>query len=298
MKNIGDHKIGTCALCKKENCALENSHIIPKFVFRRIIKKSATGFMRNPFDPNQRLQDGDKQYLLCGECEDLFNISETLFANKIFHKYKEGNLKEFEYEEWLDFFISSVNWRNLYLDLIGFKSDTSITKGILEFLICSEEVLRDYLLGRRKDISNIENHIFFFDDIESTTDKEIADAEPHSFFRHSSFGYTVICKDYDGYYIISNISGIIICTILKKSKIEEWENTFVKIDSGNFKVKNQKIKSPVMGDIMEHMKESRAAQHKINKEQSDKILNAIKKDPQKFIKSEMYKNNLLDKKLK
>ena len=290
-----EEKIGTCALCKKENCVLELSHIIPKFVFRRIVKKSVTGFMRNPFNPDERIQDGDKRYLLCGNCEDLFNVSETLFANKVFHLYKAGSLKEFKYEEWLNFFISSVNWRNLYLDILGFKENKSISKERLDILIKSEEILRDYLLGKRKDISEIENHIFFFDDIKSTSDDKIADDEPHSFFRHSSFGYTLICNDYNGYYIISNISGILICTILKKAAIEEWANTYVKIESGIFNVHNQKIKSPVMGDIMEYMHESRSAQKKISKEQSDKIVNAIKKDPKKFMDSEIYKNRLLDK---
>jgi hypothetical protein len=290
-----EEKIGTCALCNNENCILELSHIIPKFVFRRIVKKSVTGFMRNPFNPDERIQDGDKRYLLCGNCEDLFNVSETLFANKVFHLYKAGILKEFQYEEWLNLFISSVNWRNLYLDILAFKENKSISKERLDILIKSEEILRDYLLGKRNDISDIENHIFFFDDIKSTSDDKIVNDEPHSFFRHSSFGYTLICNDYNGYYVISNISGILICTILKKATIEEWENTYVKIDSGIFKVQNQKIKSPVMGDIMEYMHESRSAQKKISKEQSDKIVNAIKKDPKKFINSEIYKNRLLDK---
>ena len=145
-----EKKIGTCALCKKENTILEESHIIPKFVFRRIIKKSPTGFMRNPLNPNERLQDGDKQYLLCGDCEDLFNVSETLFANKVFHLYKAGNLKEFKYEKWLNFFISSVSWRTLYLDILDYKSKNSIPKKSLDVLNQSEEILRDYLLEEEK----------------------------------------------------------------------------------------------------------------------------------------------------
>lgn len=215
--------VGTCALCKEQNVILEESHIIPKFVFRRIMKKSVTGFMRNAFNPNQRVQDGDKQYLLCGNCEDLFNTCETKFANNVFYPYKKGKLKEFEYEEWLNYFISSVNWRNLYLDILDFQANKSLATEKLDTLIRNEEILRDYLLGRRNDISKIENHIFFFDDIKRT-DKVIADADPHTFFRHSSFGYTVICNDFNGYYVISNLSGILICAILEKSSIENWEN--------------------------------------------------------------------------
>lgn len=292
--------VGTCALCKEENVILEESHIIPKFVFRRIMKKSVTGFMRNAFNPNQRVQDGDKQYLLCGNCEDLFNTCETKFANKIFHPYKEGKLKDFEYEEWLNYFISSVNWRNLYLDILDFQANKSLATEKLDTLIRNEEILRGYLLGRRNDISKIENHIFFFDDIKRT-DKVIADADPHTFFRHSSFGYTVICKDFNGYYgyyVISNLSGILICTILEKSSIENWENTYVNVGKGKFEVKNQKLKSPVIGDIMDYMHESRKAQKKLSKEQQEKILKTIQNNPQKLINSEIYKNKLLDRNLR
>ncbi|ACD23010.1 conserved hypothetical protein [Clostridium botulinum B str. Eklund 17B (NRP)] len=291
------NNIGTCALCKKTNTILEKSHIIPKFIFRRIVKKSATGFMRNPFNPDERIQDGDKQYLLCGECEDLFNVSETLFANKIFHGYKGGKLKEFQYEKWLNFFITSVNWRTLYLDIQGFKNDNSITKENLKVLMEDEEILRDYLLGKRNDISDMENHIVFFDDVK-LADKQTSMSEPHSFFRHSSFGYTYISHDYNGYYVITNLSGILICTILKKSKIERWENTIVKIDKGNFRIENQKVKSPVMDDIFEYMKESQEAKKNISKEEIDKVINIIKRDPEKFMNTEIYKNHLLDEKLK
>ncbi|GLH64483.1 hypothetical protein [Parageobacillus sp. G301] len=289
--------VGTCALCKEQNVILEESHIIPKFVFRRIMKKSVTGFMRNAFNPNQRVQDGDKQYLLCGNCEDLFNTCETKFANNVFYPYKKGKLKEFEYEEWLNYFISSVNWRNLYLDILDFQANKSLATEKLDTLIRNEEILRDYLLGRRNDISKIENHIFFFDDIKRT-DKVIADADPHTFFRHSSFGYTVICNDFNGYYVISNLSGILICTILEKSSIENWENTYVNVDRGKFEVKNQKVKSPVMGDIIDYMNESRKAQEQLSKEQQEKILKAIQNKPQKLINSEIYKNKLLDRNLR
>lgn len=39
-------------------------------------------------------------------------------------------------------------------------------------------------------ILDIENHIFFFDDIKETNDVHFVNLDPHSFFRYSSFGYT------------------------------------------------------------------------------------------------------------
>ena len=70
------------------------------------------------------------------------------------------------------------------------------------------------------------------------------------------------------------------------------------INKGNFKVEKQKIKSPVMGDIFKYIEESRNSPKKISKEQSDKIVNALKKNPTKYINSEIYKNKVLDKHLK
>lgn len=65
--------VGTCALCKSQNIILQDSHIIPKFVSRRLIKKSITGFLRQASNPNKRLQDGDSTYLLCADCEQKFS---------------------------------------------------------------------------------------------------------------------------------------------------------------------------------------------------------------------------------
>lgn len=57
-----------CALCR-ENKELELSHIVPKFVIR-YLKKTSTGAIRNMENPNKIAQDGEKHYLLCGDCED------------------------------------------------------------------------------------------------------------------------------------------------------------------------------------------------------------------------------------
>ncbi|MGG3737790.1 hypothetical protein [Aeribacillus pallidus] len=63
-------------------------------------------------------------------------------------------------------------------------------------------------------------------------------------------------------------------------------------------MKNQKVKSPVMGDVIDYMNESRKAQEQLSKEQQEKILKAIQNNPQKLINSEIYKNKLLDRNLR
>ena len=179
-----------CALCREES-DLELSHIIPKFVFRKIKMNSPTGYMRIFNNPDLRIQDGDKLELLCGSCEDRFSTAETDFANKIFHPYQDSNIQDFIYDSWMNYFITSVNWRTLYLDLIGFVKDGNIKMEYVEILIDAEKTMRDFLLGKRLDLSNIENHILFFDEIKDTTEK-IKELRPQSFIRSSAFGYTFI----------------------------------------------------------------------------------------------------------
>ena len=287
--------IGTCALCRTENVELECSYIIPKFVTRRIIKKSGTGYMRNPFSPNRRLQDGDKQYLLCGDCEDRFSIAETLFADRIFHPYKDRNSQSFVYEEWLNYFIISVNWRNLYLDIVDYNKDGSISEEQLGVLFKKEKTMRDYLMQRRDDIEDIENHMFFFDDIQSAPES-ISKAQPHSFMRHSTFGYSLISKDYNGYYVVANLSGILIFTLLMKSSMDVWERTKIET-SGTYVIGHQHVCSPIASDVLAYMSESRQAAEELSEKQHAKIINDVKKNADRIRECEVFRNKEIDKAL-
>ena len=84
-----------CKLCKKENNSKELSHIIPKFVFKKMVKTSKTGFLREVNSVNKRTQDGIKCEFLCDKCEDLLNNMETIFAKNIFNTMYTNN--EFQY---------------------------------------------------------------------------------------------------------------------------------------------------------------------------------------------------------
>src|SRR5258708_29327431 len=100
-----------CALClqKKE---LLNIHIIPKFISDWFVSTSPTGYMREACTPNLRRQDGDREHLLCYDCEQLFSKWEHKFAKEVFYPYVNNNSKiSFIYKEWLEKFIISVAWR-------------------------------------------------------------------------------------------------------------------------------------------------------------------------------------------
>jgi hypothetical protein len=130
-----------CRLCG-ESKELRESHIIPASVIRWELKTQNT-YLRNPYTPNVRKQDGTKRPLLCDNCEEIFSKNETLFCNKIFYPRVRNNKLSFKYNSWLHYFIVSVLWRVLVIMREDKKSEISLHK---EKLIQAENEWKNFLL--------------------------------------------------------------------------------------------------------------------------------------------------------
>lgn len=74
-----------CALCNKKN-AIENSHVIPKFIFSWLKNTSPTGYLRTTENPKLRVQDGQKGAYLCTDCEQKFSDFEKHFSETFFQQ--------------------------------------------------------------------------------------------------------------------------------------------------------------------------------------------------------------------
>ena len=72
-----------CLLCGK-NEAIENSHIIPSFVFKWMKATAPTEYLRTTETPRQRVQDGHKGPYLCLNCEGRFGKWENHFSEGFF----------------------------------------------------------------------------------------------------------------------------------------------------------------------------------------------------------------------
>ena len=107
------YNLTKCALCGNE-AELELSHTVPKMAVRTL-KKTAIGNIRSTENPNKTIQDSEKLYMLCGDCEDLFSEKETWFASKIFHPYLKKEKTIFDYDENLAYFITSVSWGRAWI---------------------------------------------------------------------------------------------------------------------------------------------------------------------------------------
>lgn len=223
-------RLKKCALCGLQ-VDLELSHIVPKMAVRTL-KKTSVGNIRSSENPNMVVQDSEKHYMLCGKCEDLFSKEETYFANVLFHPYLKKERINFDYDDSLFYFLTSVSWRSLYLDLLDFVENNIVGIDALECLIDSERIMREYLLHQRCDIEKIENHIFFFDEISEISrkgDVDISKLRPHATFHRGIASYS-FCYEKDGTYgTITNMMGVVILTFYRLGEKEKWENTKIPV---------------------------------------------------------------------
>lgn len=285
-----------CALCGLE-ADLKKSHIIPKFVGRHL-KGTSIGNIRSAENPNLIVQDLEKHHLLCHDCEEYFSVSERWFANNIFYPRLRNGESNFDYNEHLHYFISSLSWRSLYLDIVNFVKGDEISIDALECLIKSERILNDYLNKRRRDIGDIEHHIFFFDIIKEVGGQKAADFlnNPHVTVNRSVTSYTH-CNG-NTYFTISNLMGIIIVTFYKKSNRELWVNTKVENGVGTICAENQKMESVVGNEFLYWMNLAEEQMCNLSEVQKEKIMQRIMQVGENIKKYNIYQDMQNDETIK
>jgi hypothetical protein len=157
--------IGICRLCEV-SAELQESHIIPAFVFRWRKETAPTPFMRTSHEPNRRVQDGLKLHWLCRNCEQALSAYEKQFADTIFHPITQDDRKRISYGAWLLKFCVSISWRVL----LDAQEETSFG-GLSEAqrLVAAEAlcVWHEFLRGRVPHPGKFEQHLLVFDEIGS-----------------------------------------------------------------------------------------------------------------------------------
>ncbi|EOP10466.1 hypothetical protein [Bacillus cereus] len=289
---------GICALCKKE-AVLEDSHIIPKFVSKHLTKNSHTGRLRTPEEPNRPLQDGLKMKLLCGDCEDLFSTNETHFSRSIFHPFKENKLEyPVTYEgNWLNYFITSVHWRILNNSLEEYcakqNPKTILPQEYLDTLNKASDTMRSYLLGERDNLGDLENHIVFFNEEMAAA----AVSNPHASIFGSILGKAIVSEKDNSIHIFSNLSGIVMFTLIKKHQEEWWINTTVQNESGEFSLP-QRFNSPVILSIKSLETDRQEFNKGLSPNQLKNIQERVNKDIEGYKMSGSYLRIKADRELK
>lgn len=286
--------IKECALCRQVK-ELELSHIVPKFVIR-YLKKTSVGAIRNIQNPNRVVQDGEKHYLLCGDCEDLFSTYETKFANSFFYPYMKDNQKEFHYDCETYYFLTSVSWRSLYLDILDFVAnaeEVGIDTETLDCLIEKEGQMRNFLLKKQPNVVGIEHHVFFFGDIKNIAN-DLIDTRPHTTIHRSIGSYTFFNKELKTYATVTNMMGIILFTLYSKGKQENWVNTEIINGSGSIKAENQIIESVCGNELIEMLNNAKRAASETSEKQRALINERVQNKIEDFKKSKTFEDLMKD----
>lgn len=145
-----------CALCLSE-ADLQESHILPAFVFRWL--KKTGGPVRNGSNMNRRVQDGTKIDLLCLRCETNFSRFEKQFASQIFRPLTEEQFLEFSYDAWLLKFCVSISWR-LLIFIEKTEGFSNLSKENQDLAKNALETWRLFLMGERPHPGRHEQHLF------------------------------------------------------------------------------------------------------------------------------------------
>ena len=263
-----------CALCG-QRAELCDSHNIPKFVSDRIKQNSPTGYLRSARQIDRRIQDSDKEALLCRNCEDRFGRREKLFAEHVFQPFMEGKIPPLQYGSWLHYFITSVTWRALYVDLPELAAERKWNGDPISTLESTEAIMRDYLLGQREAISPLENHVFFMEQA-SECSPQLTRARPNLLIRSSVFSYAFFCPGEDWYYVYGNLAGIIVCTVIRYGADDVWDNTKVE-PQGGLICAPQRVSGPLGYEFLDLIREQ--SQRKMSARQERKVRSCLDRDP-------------------
>ena len=106
---------GVCKLYHT-TAELRESHIFPKFIIE-YFKRTGSRYLRPFSNPNKRMQDGITKPFFSHEAEQTFSIREKWFAEHIFRPFMSGEKKAFIYDDSLYYFLLSMIYRALLLEL-------------------------------------------------------------------------------------------------------------------------------------------------------------------------------------
>jgi hypothetical protein len=218
---------GRCHLCNTET-DLCLSHIIPKFVYHWLIETSP-GYIRDSREPNRRVQDGVKEYLLCSKCEELFSNWEKQFAENIFMPIHTGKNRQLQmpYEEWCMKFAVSVSWRVLTYGKI---------KGINHFTneqnAKADEALvtwGSFLLGKRNHPGEFEQHIIPLDIVDNHTVERMSPYINRYFLRSVDVD---IASSTNRAFIYAKMVKVLLIGLIDESHPKHWKGTKLHVRKG------------------------------------------------------------------
>lgn len=283
---------GTCRLCGQDR-DLQESHVIPSFVYKWLKETSGTGFLRFGVEPNKRAQDGLKFYWLCKECEGRFSEWETPFANQIFHPMNDGTVEDVSYGPWLLKFCTSVSWRvlNLFLEQDNM---SHFPENLRACALRTQGVWRDYLLDKSQNPNRNEQHFLPLDAIESFTHRNM----PTNINRYilRSVDMDAVCGG-ESAFVYSKLGKFIIVGFIEVPYRNQWVGTKVHVKRGVVGPSSYTLPMQFGDYLMDRAASADNVQENMSEKQKRKIEDSYGKDIDRAAKSESFRAMHQDVKL-
>ncbi|GEP52279.1 hypothetical protein FNO01nite_29510 [Flavobacterium noncentrifugens] len=264
--------IGNCALYDIET-DLKLSHIIPKFAFD-YLKKTGGKYLRTFENPDQRVQDGPKEYLLSERAEQDFSKRERWFSNHVFLPYLKEGKTSFYYDENFGYFTVSVLWRVL-LDQTNHHSVKAEPR--LDFLNDVKEEWKLFLRDSKFPYNFNDLNIFLTDRVSSHNTNGIN----VDLYMSRTIDATIIHnEDYSTVAVYVKFLRFMIWSVVKGNP-NDCEDIKIKFTSGNLKTP-QNLRDDFFGGFLLNRIQEIDNKPKANKIQQQKIMNEVIKGEQDF----------------
>ncbi len=278
-----------CRLCEKVR-ELEDSHILPKFIYKYQKKTSPTGYVRGTENPNLIVRDGEKTPFLCGECEDLFSKWETKFATDIFHPYQNDSKKEFLYEEWLTKYLASVSFRVLVYIYEESKLNY-FSQEMLKYVDGAINNLRIYLLGETQHPGSQRQLLLLFDNLDPNGTNPYP--ENYNLYLNRAIRYDVLTTDESSFIYVKYLKFLQLCPIYLSSN-KGWRTARININKGILKQKDHELPDYIVKEWIKDSELISKSKLKVSEKQSGIIKTRIYKDIDKIINSDLGKSSMID----
>jgi hypothetical protein len=278
---------GTCGLCHEE-ADLRQSHIVPSFFGVLLKETSATGYVRGAESPNLRVQDLEKEALLCDSCEGRFAVWEKAYREEALDIVQDDGFTQLEYGPWLLPFLVSLSWRVLITNKGDMGAEHPQFSGIIDRTL---ENWRLFLLEKRRQPLS-EHHLFIFAGIPDGLPDALHDKFLHCAYR--TIDATVATSSRKLFIYTKPLRSLVFSPIVSASP-NGWVNTRVHAGQGKL-VSPQKIAMPGFLDFLNSRAEE-VFREPISEKQIGKISEVMMRNPERALSSESHKVHQASKQL-
>lgn len=272
--------LGQCKLCQAQG-DLQLSHIVPSFVFKWLKKD---GYIRHAENIDRRIQDGEKDYLLCVLCEQRLNAWETQFANNVFHPINANEKHVARYDDWLLKFCVSISWRTLthviYKTRLSHLSTSQIEQ--------SEKALatwRQVMLDELRHPGKYEQHLIPLSTIESTGSFNFPPNINRYLIRNVELDVGAGTKSA---FVYSKLGRFAIFGFIDVLSPKEWSGTKVHVRHGTIGPRTYTLPYSVGTYLSDRATKAWELMKTMSENQQRKVDSTVEADPERFLNSEVF----------